>query len=93
MNELARGGSQLDHSPAWQASGCPTPVLVFKTSVGSTHEVEQLRPWIDHVLPEGRWNFDLEDCDHILRVETSTQVRERLTVLLNGMGFVCIELE
>ncbi|MDB5270793.1 MAG: hypothetical protein JWP58_3833 [Hymenobacter sp.] len=42
-------------------------VLVFKTSVTRSHHIPPLRLGLDAV---GRWSFDLDDCDHILRVET-----------------------
>jgi hypothetical protein len=68
-------------------------VLVFRTSVLNAHDVERLQPMLDDLVPQGRWNFDLEDRDHILRVETVGFVRERVIVLLNGLGFACDELE
>jgi hypothetical protein len=68
-------------------------VLVFRTSVQSARDVERLQPMLDDLVLQGRWNFDLEDRDHILRVETVGFVRERVIVLLNGLGFVCDELE
>lgn len=68
-------------------------ILVFKTSVNSTAQVNLLRPMLDLVLAgTGEWNFDLEDCDHILRVEAEAQVRERVMALLTGMGHWCEEL-
>jgi len=70
------------------------PVLVFKTTVSSTTEVERVRPALNAIIAQrGRWNFDLEDRDRILRVETPAQVRERVVVLLTGLGFECDELE
>ncbi|WP_421804183.1 hypothetical protein [Flagellimonas sp.] len=46
-------------------------ILVFKTSVKQKGEVNQLRPWLNKLVnSNGCWNFDLEDCDKILRVET-----------------------
>jgi hypothetical protein len=68
-------------------------VLVFRTSVQNAHDVERLQPMLDDLVPQGRWNFDLEDRDRILRVETVGFVRERVIVLLNGLGFACDELE
>ena len=68
-------------------------VLVFKTSVQNAHDVQRLRPMLDDLVVQGRWNFDLEDRDRILRVETVGFVRERVIVLLHGLGFVCDELE
>ncbi|HET7361822.1 MAG TPA: hypothetical protein VFI78_07810 [Salinimicrobium sp.] len=45
-------------------------VLVFKTSVSQTKEIKELQQSLDRLVnSHGKWNFDLEDCDNILRVE------------------------
>ncbi len=68
--------------------------MVFKTSVKSNTRVDVLRPLLDLTIAErGAWNFDLEDREHILRVEAEGMVRERITALLTGYGFACVELE
>lgn len=48
---------------------------------------------IKSVLPVGKINFDLEDCDKILRIEAKEiQVQPILNLLLDS-GFTCIPLE
>ena len=72
----------------------PDEVLVFKTSVKSPAQVDALRPLLDlAVTGIGRWNFDLEDRDRILRVESESLVRERIMALLTGLGYACEELD
>ncbi|WP_276168146.1 hypothetical protein [Zobellia alginiliquefaciens] len=67
-------------------------VLVFKTSVLKSKQVRRLKPLLNGLVePEGRWNFDLEDCDNILRVETHQHPIDVASVLKN-QGFVCEEL-
>lgn len=44
-------------------------VEVFKTTVNNIIESHQLVKALDSVLPDARVNFDLGDCDNILRVE------------------------
>lgn len=85
----------IEHLDACPASIiAPEDVLVFKTSVSSAAQVHVLQPLLDLMLAEtGQWNFDLEDCDRILRVESATLVRERIKALLAGFGYVCVELE
>ncbi len=46
-------------------------ILVFKTSVTNQKDVLRLVPFLDELLPPSAWNFDLEDCDKILRIGTS----------------------
>lgn len=67
-------------------------VLVFKTSV---HE-PQLR-LVTLVLNQlmdknEQWNFDLEDCDHILRVEAFSLQAHTVIEHLSKAGFFCTEL-
>ena len=68
-------------------------VLVFKTSVRKRGKVNYLAPFLNDLINEhGRWNFDLEDCDNILRVETCGPDADEISVLLQEHGFLCEEL-
>ena len=68
-------------------------VLVFKTSVSANYEVKQLRPLLNKLTRHnGNWNFDLEDCDNILRVETQLLIPDNITSTLQNQGFYCEEL-
>ncbi|MBO6588897.1 MULTISPECIES: hypothetical protein [Flavobacteriaceae] len=68
-------------------------ILVFKTSVKQKGEVNQLRPWLNKLVnSNGCWNFDLEDCDKILRVETQSLHAPTIASLLKNQGFYCEEL-
>ena len=71
-----------------------TTVLVFKTSVERKQQVDQLSPVLDQLIsPGGRWNFDLEDCDNILRVETRNVQPVTISSVLAQFGFYCSALE
>lgn len=68
-------------------------VLVFKTSVKEHDEVKQLRPLLNKLICQnGKWNFDLEDCDNILRVETQQLKPMHISATLQQLGFYCEEL-
>ena len=68
-------------------------VLVFKTSVAHPQEVKQLQPLLNALITrKGHWNFDLEDCDNILRVETQQLRAESVAMALRVQGFRCEEL-
>nr|WP_293301394.1 hypothetical protein [Allomuricauda sp.] len=68
-------------------------VLVFKTSVLDQKEVKRLKPKLNQLVNKnGEWNFDLEDCDNILRVETQNIGAVTISSLLQKNGFVCEEL-
>lgn len=49
-------------------------ILVFKTSVKTKIQLKKLKPHIDHILPRAKWNFDLEDCDKILRIDSDENI-------------------
>lgn len=67
-------------------------VHVFKTSVLTEIQISKLRPELDELLPDAKWNFDLDDCDKILRIDTSSDIADAVTTLLLTSGFDCEEL-
>jgi len=67
-------------------------IYVFKTSVRYKKDVRQLSPFLNELLQPATWNFDLADCDRILRIEGSGKIAEAVPRLLQGMGFDCTEL-
>jgi hypothetical protein len=68
-------------------------ILIFRTSVQSKSDVLKFQPYIDDLVQDGKWNFDLDDCDKIFRVETERDIYSSLTLLFNGLGYTCEELE
>ncbi len=67
-------------------------VQVFCTTVSSGEEVTKLKPCLDRQLPDAKWNFDLSDCDHILRVVSNEDLSDKVITLLRQYGFFCREL-
>ena len=65
-------------------------IYVFKTSVDSQSKFESASTLLQELLPDTSWNFDLEDCDNILRVDSELNIVE---LLQNNAVFECIELE
>jgi hypothetical protein len=49
-------------------------IYVFKTSVRTKIQAKSIEPHIDQILPNAKWNFDLEDCDKILRIDSEENV-------------------
>lgn len=64
-------------------------VEVFKTNVNEVELAEILIKQLLDYLPESRVNFDLEDCDKILRVEAKTIIPEKIVEVLNANGYSC----
>jgi hypothetical protein len=68
-------------------------IYVFKTSVKNKKSVRQVSVFLDEILQRAKWNFDLADCDRILRIESKTDITAGVINGLNGLGFDCQELQ
>lgn len=67
-------------------------VTVFKTSVTKKSFANNLRKEILLYSNVMTCNFDLMDCDNILRIESNVEIAEKVIALLNDKGFLCEEL-
>lgn len=65
-------------------------IYVFKTSVDSQSKFELASTLLHEILPDTLWNFDLEDCDNILRIDSELDIPN---IVLNNGIFDCTELE
>lgn len=68
-------------------------VLVFKTTVNSQQKIKSLTPYLNQILNDAIWNFDLEDCDRIFRLESNENVSKLIINFFEEKGFDCVELE
>ncbi|WKL48317.1 hypothetical protein Q1W71_00790 [Flavobacterium pectinovorum] len=64
-------------------------VLVFKTNVNSSSKVKRIAPKLNTLFPNSKWNFDLEDCDRILRFESDNDIMKEIIFLMKILGFEC----
>lgn len=64
-------------------------VEVFKTNVRTGEEAQMLIAVIEATFPDYRANFDLDDCDRILRVKAENAPIQcpRLIRLIKRFGF------
>ena len=56
-------------------------------------QAKKLKLHIDSILPKAKWNFDLQDCDKILRIDSEENVVVKIIDLLNVNNHSCEELE
>ena len=68
-------------------------VLIFVTSVEKPEQVSEVKPLLTAVPAINHWNFDLEDCDNILRIEANDVSPRYIESILHTAGFDCRELE
>ena len=67
-------------------------IHVFKTSVSTEAEILKIKQALDDLVLPGKWNFDLDDCDKILRVESDTARASLVIRFMQEQHFVCEEL-
>lgn len=68
-------------------------ILVFKTNVSSKRKVGMVAPLLTSFPSIFKWNFDLQDCDKVLRIEASGLDAASVEQVLFAAGFDCRELE
>ena len=68
-------------------------IEVFKTNVGKIAHARQIIDVLLEHFPEHKINFDLHDCDRILRVEGKNFMPEKIIGLVIEKGFYCNVLE
>lgn len=68
-------------------------IYVFKTSVETENDIRKLTLYLDELLQDAKWNFDVDDCDNILRIDSRDDISESVTTLLLVSGFDCEELQ
>ena len=69
-------------------------VNIFKTSVRYRKEANWMISLLETIFPYYKLNFDLDDCDHILRVENPNEnipVYE-IEVVVRAAGYSCTHL-
>jgi hypothetical protein len=67
-------------------------VFIFKTNITNRLQTKSLCKQFEEQLPISNWSFDLEDCDKVLRIESSFEVTKRVIQLMQENGFFCEEL-
>lgn len=68
-------------------------VEVFKTNVQKETDTNYIIAIINRQFPTYKVNFDLEDCDKILRVEGVQLDCKNIIEYLNCLGYICVKLD
>ena len=68
-------------------------IEVFKTNVKETEQAKKIVTVLLEHFPGNKINFDLHDCDNILRIEGKTFCKEKVITLVIENGFSCDVLE
>ena len=65
----------------------------FQNINKSNKAIRQIKPVLDGILENGKWNFDLTNCDKILPVDTDKNITTKIITALFLQGFICEELQ
>ena len=68
-------------------------IAVFKTNVQKRKHTRQLLQTLQACFPYAKINFDLQDCDKILRIEDQRIATARISSIIHEQGFTCSELD
>jgi hypothetical protein len=68
-------------------------VEVFKTNVKKAPQAKKIVSLLSRHFPSSKINFDLHDCDKVLRVEGKDFAPTTIIGLVKESGFVCDVLE
>jgi hypothetical protein len=67
-------------------------VEVFKTNIERERTAARIKLELLEQFPDCKINFDLEDCDRILRIESAVEIGKEIEEALIKKGFQCEEL-
>jgi hypothetical protein len=67
-------------------------IEVYKTNIESKEDARDLVALIQSSFMEVKVNFDLDDCDRILRVEACIEVIGKIPDFMRENGYVCFTL-
>ncbi|MBG6130839.1 hypothetical protein IWQ47_002303 [Aquimarina sp. EL_43] len=67
-------------------------VFVFKTSVTNETDISIIKSHLDDLPQILKWNFDLEDDDNILRIESQSNIIQQVVKEFKKLGYQCEEL-
>lgn len=68
-------------------------LIIFKTSVATQQQALQLKPLLNALPLIREHNFDLEDCDSILRIVSTDLQPHLICDLLQTEGYICETME
>lgn len=64
-------------------------IEVFKTNINSQSQADHLKPAPELTFPDCRFNFDLDDCDRIFRIESAEDVSDSVIRFFMLHNFDC----
>ncbi|CAA9194479.1 hypothetical protein ACHRVW_08815 [Flavobacterium collinsii] len=67
-------------------------IETYKTDVTTKEDARFVVTLLQFVISDCIMNFDVEDTNHILRIETNREIKEMVYGVFNKQGFYCQKL-
>ncbi|POY36529.1 hypothetical protein C3K47_09120 [Solitalea longa] len=67
-------------------------IHIFKTNINDEPDVKAIASSLNDFSDILKWNVAIDDCDKILRIESSETEPEGFIRLINTLGYACEEL-
>jgi hypothetical protein len=64
----------------------------YKTDVTNTEDASFIVVLLQFIISDCKMNFDLEDRNKVLRIETNRDIKEMVYGVFNKQGFYCQKL-
>lgn len=71
----------------------PVQILVFITNLTHPDSVNDVRPLVQSLPGIQKWSVDMQDCDHVLRIEATALSPGMVESTLQSAGYYCREME
>ena len=68
-------------------------ILIFRTNINTFDQLKKVDTILSGQTAIRKWNIDLDDCDKVLRIETSILQIENVIDFLKPHDIFCEELE
>lgn len=68
-------------------------ILIFKTDLHSPEIVNVAGTLIQGIDGIRKWNVDMQDCDNVLRIESTGLTAKQVEYILRNAGYFCEELQ
>ncbi len=68
-------------------------LLILRSTINTQEEVHRVSDRLDNHPSIRRWTVDLDDCDHVLRIEALDALNESdIQLLIRPLGLDCEDL-
>ena len=68
-------------------------IFIFKTNIQTEFDKLRIKNVLDASRKILKWNIDMDDSDHVLRIVSDSLRPEQIISILDYVGFECSELE